>query len=574
MGKSLVMFDTENIKEYVFGTDKLREIRGASSVLDGLNRYGMYGVAEEIGLQVENVYTNGGDGLFLIDSDKAQEYGRHVQYEYREKTGGGASVAFVEQKLPEHIKMVEDAKDIPEYLESMRWQLREKKLTPQDTISLPSHPFMRPCDSCGVFYAAPDEGRVIRDAGELQELYCTGCQRKRQRDDKVKTHIEQRVKPKKRSDDESNDIDDYLWDEVIGRLGEMQYDLSRNPQRPQDFNVFRTFKDGKEYFALIYADANGMGKAFGSCNGLPEYQKLAETIDNAIYQAVCSAITQHLKVSDHVKPNDTPVFPFDILLMGGDDVLTVVPAIVALDVALTIATEFRQAVQTAYPNDSTKHATLSVGIVLAPVNYPFGPLLDLVESTLKFAKKASAKARANATNPEQFDDTRINFMTVTGSTSQDFDRVYRSLSRRTKQEGPPEKVEEYYATLRPYDPVSLSTLLALIREGYGMGLGRTKLHQLREAVFKMNLTTSVVDGLALLRNWREKQRDYVLKQVYTFRGHYQVPRYDPQDPSTFFYRVTFPWFADGKDTYRTSLLDFVELYDFVAGKDEQDAAKD
>jgi len=33
-----------------------------------------------------------------------------------------------------------------------------------------------------------------------------------------------------------------------------------------------------------------------------------------------------------------------------------------------------------------------------------------------------------------------------------------------------------------------------------------------------------------------------------------------------FPRVTFPWFADGDNIYRTSLLDFVELYDFVASE--------
>ena len=48
----------------------------------------------------------------------------------------------------------------------------------------------------------------------------------------------------------------------------------------------------------------------------------------------------------------------------------------------------------------------------------------------------------------------------------------------------------------------------------------------------------------------------------------QMPRSDPRDPVSGFPRVTFPWFADGKEkgrsVYRTPLLDFVELYDFVA----------
>ena len=57
--------------------------------------------------------------------------------------------------------------------------------------------------------------------------------------------------------------------------------------------------------------------------------------------------------------------------------------------------------------------------------------------------------------------------------------------------------------------IQLNKLLILIREGHNKALGRTKLHQLREAVLKMNLSTSVGEGLAMLRNWRDDQRDYV-----------------------------------------------------------------
>lgn len=51
---------------------------------------------------------------------------------------------------------------------------------------------------------------------------------------------------------------------------------------------------------------------------------------------------------------------------------------------------------------------------------------------------------------------------------------------------------------------------------------------------------------------------------------YQEPYYDVEKPGTLFQRVTFPWFADGPQTYRTSLLDFVELYNFVAQGEEEE----
>jgi len=38
MRRSLVSYDTYRIKEYVFATGDLKEIRGASGILDELNR--------------------------------------------------------------------------------------------------------------------------------------------------------------------------------------------------------------------------------------------------------------------------------------------------------------------------------------------------------------------------------------------------------------------------------------------------------------------------------------------------------------------------------------------------------
>ena len=95
-----------------------------------------------------------------------------------------------------------------------------------------------------------------------------------------------------------------------------------------------------------------MGRAIEDHKSLIYRRTFARTIDDAIYKAVCTAITRHLKINDHLKPREelrmifkSPVFPFDILLMGGDDICMVVPASVALDVALTLADTFHSETQ-------------------------------------------------------------------------------------------------------------------------------------------------------------------------------------------------------------------------------------
>ena len=180
MGKSLVALDTDHIKKYVFATDKLKEIRGASSILDRLNREEMERIVYDVDPDAKTIYTNGGSGLFLVATDKADEIRQRIHSEFHSKTVGGATVTFAVQDIPDSINDPEH-EDIGDVLELLRYRLREAKdsqLT-QDHIGLPSHVFMRTCDSCGMRYAEvwdKDEGQ---DPAVQGNRYCKVCYQKR-----------------------------------------------------------------------------------------------------------------------------------------------------------------------------------------------------------------------------------------------------------------------------------------------------------------------------------------------------------------------------------------------------------
>ncbi len=116
--------------------------------------------------------------------------------------------------------------------------------------------------------------------------------------------------------------------------------------------------------------------------------------------------------------------------------------------------------------------------------------------------------------------------------------------------------------MRPYTLSQLNWLLDQLREGNKMRLGRTKLHQLREAILKLDNTRTILEALALLRNWKEKERNFIKDMVRELDIRQTMKQ---QQMGTL-----FPWFLDGKESrgnrasYRTPLLDFIELYDFVS----------
>jgi hypothetical protein len=215
MQKSLVAFDTDHIAGYVFGTDRLKEIRGASSLLDRFNRYEMKRIAcEEYNVDEEKeiIYLNGGSGLFLIDEKDAKNFGERIQRMYREKNGGRATVTVAYLELPNSDSIpIEELKrrDLGHELELVTYQLIEKKGTPLSTIALPSHPFMRPCSSCGVEYAEIPG----RDEDNREAFYCVVCAEKQYEDRHVKNSIYERIKYLSDSNERENEK--YLWDRIL-----------------------------------------------------------------------------------------------------------------------------------------------------------------------------------------------------------------------------------------------------------------------------------------------------------------------------------------------------------------------
>jgi hypothetical protein len=570
--RKLVALDYNHIKNYVFATDKLKEIRGASAILDRLNRQDMRDIAKDVDPNAKLIFANGGAGLFEVDTDKADKFGERVQQALRKQTAGNATITYAVQELPDGKEEIKDE------LAMMRYQLREEKNCPAGTIVLPSHPFMRSCSSCGTEYAEDQDKTGAQDPNEQDALFCANCLNKRSEDARVKKFIKQKHHKGGQPSNQSKNAESPLWQRVISILLDADYRIPEGTDRPNDFNDFRNFGKAKDYIGLIYADGNSMGSKIEKLPTLPEIRDFAKAVDDSIYEVVCDAIKEHLPVWEGVNQESgkrESLFPFDLLLLGGDDVVMVTSAAVAMEVARTIATSFHK--YTKEKDADKKGHTLSIGVVLAPVKYPFGLLQDLAEGALKHAKMEGAKRkldkeRGKKTIASDYGETLINFMTVTGSTSHDFKKVYKSLYDRDGKVSGHEGKVAFYATLRPYTIEELDFLLKMIREGKKLGLGRTKLHQAREAVLQMNLTTSVYEGMALLRNWRSRQRDFVTQYVRETGWHYQKPHSDEEKPSTMFPRAIFPWFADGPDTYKTPLLDFVELYDFVAQEDEDAGA--
>lgn len=399
---ALIAFDTDRIKDYVFATDTLKEIRGASARLDELNRDLMPHLIRKADVAAQTIYAHGGGGLFLVAADKAEDARLAVEKAYRKYSGQAASVTGVMIAVPAGFDEQSSSQSL---FKLLQFRLRQAKDNTPTGLSITSSPYLRYCDACGEFPAE----NFIAELGS-ERLLCQACRKRR--------HF-------KRG----------LWERL------QSYGLPPG-ELPQDFSELSEFSKPSGYIGLLYADGNAMGREIESQPTLARIRQFAEAVDNAMYQAVRDAIQTHLAPLN----NKFPCVP---LLLGGDDLVMVTQAQSAIDVAITLTEKFGDYTE----QQINKRLSISVGVVLAHANFPFRTMLDLAESALKFAKTEAVKRSLK-------DRSLINFLTVTSANHLDFKSFYtETLKYQLNPQAP-----IWLRTRRPYAPADLRRLVETVRK--------------------------------------------------------------------------------------------------------------
>mgnify|MGYP003565954277 CR=1 FL=1 len=110
MEKSLLFLDTVSIKKYIFASRYLKEIRGASALLDEYNRFKTEEIIKTItGGEYKKIYACGGSGLFIVPTGKAESIKNAVSTLYAEIN---AKIIIVHTPYSEEIDLLFRAKFI------------------------------------------------------------------------------------------------------------------------------------------------------------------------------------------------------------------------------------------------------------------------------------------------------------------------------------------------------------------------------------------------------------------------------------------------------------------------------
>lgn len=330
------------------------------------------------------------------------------------------------------------------------------------------------------------------------------------------------------------------------------------------------------YVGLIFADGNNVGRAIAASTSPQAYQQLAQQLDQAAEHAVYHALATHIQpitVSDSRQARRV-ILPFEIITIGGDDMLLIVPGSLALPIAQTIAHSFEQQLGSATPrqiggrghdpgapqhldfSSYTPRIGLSAGVVIAPENTPIFFLRNLADELLKSAKKL-ARDHADPKRTARTDlGGAVDFMVLKSITMvTDSIAAFREHALATGDDS------SLRLTARPYSWAELQLLLDGARQLAAARFPRSQLYGLRErlleARYEGGIAPSVLDYLYTCTNGlKGPMRQALAAALGRWHGASTQPPVGPWLTRTMKRGAS-------RTGYETVLLDLAEIVEFT-----------
>ena len=564
--KFLVLLDTDKIKDYVFATNKLREIRGASAILDELNLESTYQVLDnDFGegnydkvdsewkhncktiksnnIDWEVMFLGGGSGKILFaEEDKAREFCQTIQGMYRGETDNAASITAV------FVARL-DCEDFQDWIYRGEKELRKQK----DSKYLRLHPltnhYFKICESTGLLPA---------EEISYETPICRASAQKRNAAKESRSYFAQFKKWLIKGQDETLLA---KWNKVIEtEIVEDDDEANNKWERllPEDLGAIGSSSNG--YVGFIYADGNRMGERLTELDEPDKYRDFSDKVKDGNRNAIFNALGQHLQLS--VK-SDEEYIPFEILLLGGDDLMAVVPANKAIEIAMDFCEDFKS--RTPYKSGSGEDTNVSIcgGVLITHASYPIHSMMDHAEDLLKSAKKLSYSEYQKAKQSSQPEKARevnaIDFMVLKGALLQDVKEMRRNelsyYSDAHKGEDP-----DLILYQRPYTINQLDELICWIRRFKMSNFPRNRLKSMYESLYR-GKAQAMLDYLLIASRLPQSSDNGAAPKEVMLDFKYQWEKNVVE---------LFPWKTNElKSEYQTPFIDLVELYDFIEEKDEE-----
>jgi len=455
----LVSIETVKIKDFIFSTNKLKLIRGASYLLDYMNQVEVPRILKKYGLEykthelVNKIYNINDDKEFLekVDEEIDKTIDKRILY-----IGAGNAKFLVEdkdkaEKICKEIKEVyktlaPSAKVVAEYYEmkeneeiwtaidELAQKTAEKKSEgfPMLNIDLP---FAVKCDLSGTEPAVVSLKNLEKDLKKIEiHRSSEGSDNDKQvedtitairnviKKDNMKISEESAVKIKYSNKMIKDDVNEIGFYSIIKKA--LNYDIHLNTEI-DDYSV------GDSFIGFVYSDGDGLGDFLKNVKKVytteEEYlkfmRKFSVILDRNTKYVLKEVIKKMYDAEKFIKKktilkDGKPKYEIinrekkiveksvigEFLIVGGDDVCAVFPADLAIEISYEFQKQFEEKMKkfTEIENQKNKkknpeNITSSCGVVIAKNKTP---MFQLFEQGLKLQKSAKAKRYQENKNRE------------------------------------------------------------------------------------------------------------------------------------------------------------------------------
>lgn len=549
MPRYLAVIETQRVKEYLFASPVLRETRGASLLLDRLNRRETPAILEKAGGQ--SVYLGGGSGRALFGSrEEAEDFARKVLVLYREQARSArVSVEVLERDGEE---------SFPAWVARGVAESRKSKLSRVEAFPSLGGRWLRPCTSCG---KEPAEQIPLPDI-QGNHLLCRSCFAKRQEIRRfyggVKGNLDRLLPMPTAAKLRKNGWSDFILTTLAeGVEGEGSGDTHETVRTllPRDFDHIGERSRPRNYFGLIYADGNRMGETIRAmATKFPNdeearraYRAFSRIVDQATREAAVEAVLERVETPEMETEDGKParLVPAEFLIAGGDDLILIVPAHAALGVTERFLTRFhdksRELQKEAVRKGEIPHAfeeeglTTSAGVLISHASYPASQLVDLAAELMKSAKRKAADLARDG----RFEGT-MDFLVVHESGTESM------KERKEEYAGKTPMGQTVRRTERPYTAEEMTLLRERILAFKEAGVPRGKLKALYASLFR-----SPVEAQYEAARIRERL-------IATGQANGSGPL-----AQLFAELNLFPFREYARGEWSTPLTELIEIYDFI-----------
>ena len=536
MSKYLVTVETVKIKDFIFSTNKLKLIRGASYLLDYLNQFEVPKILKNNGVVDEDIiYIGAGNAKFFVNSEEsAKKISEEIKRKYRiEAPNAKVAIAYRETTFNGENSL--NSEKIWETMDKLAQDIAIEKSKGFSILNI-DLPFIKKCNICGNNPVEVSINSLKEDIKHLNielnndEIY------------KLKGQIEKLSKDGMICEEclrkliFSNRIKNS--DSKIGFYGKIRDEFKND--LGFDINIETEIEDyerNKSFIGFMYSDGDGLGdflkhisEKFKKENSEKGYIKFLKEFSSVLDEKTKSSLIKVLKRKNNIFFERKNIVG-EFLIVGGDDVCAVFNSDLVLEISNEFQKEFeKEMLEYTNKKGINTKITSSSGVIIAKSKTP---MFHLFEQALDLQKKAKAKRYKN----KKMSTGYIDFEVIGSEGCVNIENFRNKISPSDNQvlERP------YSITQEKEDTKTLDSLIETINKFKRNKFPKTKLRY----IYNLKRNSDLEEY--------EKKMEFINILSKMENRHKSLINIDCKDYNNF------------NDEF-VNIFDILELYDFIGGE--------